>query len=101
MPIFRFRLRFNRNGQICIAGFCGPADAEPDDIAIWLPHIASQKADISAAAVRTAKYIVANVGDQFCRLVEQEQECSSWSGGCIDQSVAASHRMAAILVSTS
>lgn len=77
-----FRLKFNRNGQICIAGFCTPTDAEADDVAIWLPRVTSSKAatNISATKVRTAKYIVANVGDEFCRLVEQEQECAGWSG---------------------
>lgn len=78
--VFSFRLKFNRNGQICIAGFCKPSDAEPDDITIWLPHISSKERNVSAADVKTARYIISNVGDEFCRLVEQEQECASWSG---------------------
>lgn len=78
--MYFYRLKFNRSGQICIAGFCEPSDAEPDDIALWLPHRSSKKRTITSADVRTAKYIVANVGDEFCKLVEQEQECVIWSG---------------------
>lgn len=74
------RLKFRQNGQICIAGFCDPTEAEPDDITIWLPHITTKGRHITDNDKETAKYIIANVGEEFCRLVEQEQECTSWSG---------------------
>ena len=75
-------MKFSKSGQICIAGFCHPSEAEPDDITIWLPHLGAKERTLSKEDIKTAKYIIANVGDEFCSLVEQEQECLNWSGMC-------------------
>lgn len=79
------RLRFSQRGILTTAGFSEPADAEFEDLQLWLPSSAlenSPKVSHSAPPlldVATAKYIIANVGDEFCKLVEQEKECRGWA----------------------
>ena len=70
-----FRLKFSNKGHLTISGFSEPADADADDIELWYPRWPLFEPTIG---VEMAKYVIANVGDRFCELVEQEKEAMSW-----------------------
>ena len=69
------RLRHNQKSALTIAGFSEPSDAEADEIELWMPRTPVMMPRID---VKMAKYLITNVGDQFCELVEQEKEAMSW-----------------------
>ena len=69
------RLRYNQKSALTIAGFSEPSDAEADEIELWMPRTPVMMPRID---VKMAKYLITNVGDQFCELVEQEKEAMSW-----------------------
>ncbi len=72
---FFSRLKYNKNQQLSIAGFSEPADAEADEIELWMPHMPLMEPRID---ITMAKYVIDNVGDRFCEMVEQEKTAMSW-----------------------
>ncbi|CAH1784257.1 unnamed protein product, partial [Owenia fusiformis] len=73
------RLRYSNKGYLTIAGFSEPTDAEIDDIDLWMPRINMTSTTLD---VETSLYIIMNVGDRFCKLVEQEKEALSTETEC-------------------
>lgn len=65
----------NSKGGIVSGGFSNPTDADAVDIALWMPMTPIVNPQID---VKMAKYIVKNVGNRFCELVEQEKDAMSW-----------------------
>lgn len=51
-------------------GFLSPQQSDPHAMGLWLPSPATQE----GLDLDTSKYILANVGDQFCQLVMSEKE---------------------------
>lgn len=51
-------------------GFLSPQQSDPDAMNLWIPS--SSLAE--GIDLETSKYILANVGDQFCQLVMSEKE---------------------------
>ncbi|XP_014240695.1 probable JmjC domain-containing histone demethylation protein 2C isoform X3 [Cimex lectularius] len=69
------RLRYTKNGQLAIAGFSDPhRDALQDDLKLWLP---SEGTSPPGLDVDMSKFLLAQVGDQFCDLLQQEKEAVS------------------------
>ena len=58
-----------------IAGFSEPSDADVDDIELWYPRFPTTSPAID---LEMARYVMANLGDRFCELVEQEKEAMMW-----------------------
>ena len=58
-----------------MAGFSEPSDADVDDIELWYPR---EPVGEPCLSVDMARYLMANVGDRFCQLVEQEKEAMMW-----------------------
>ncbi|XP_036753120.1 lysine-specific demethylase 3B isoform X2 [Manis pentadactyla] len=68
---FHFRrLIFTRKGVLRVEGFLSPQQSDPDAMSLWIPS--SSLAE--GIDLETSKYILANVGDQFCQLVMSEKE---------------------------
>uniref|UniRef100_F6UNC1 Lysine-specific demethylase n=2 Tax=Ornithorhynchus anatinus TaxID=9258 RepID=F6UNC1_ORNAN len=68
---FHFRrLIFTRKGILRVEGFLSPQQSDPDAMNLWIPS--SSLAE--GIDLETSKYILANVGDQFCQLVMSEKE---------------------------
>ncbi|XP_071990221.1 lysine-specific demethylase 3A-B-like [Engystomops pustulosus] len=68
---FHFRmLHFNRHGILREGGFLTPNKYDAEAMNLWLPLV-SKVVDLD---LDTAKYILANIGDQFCTLVASEKE---------------------------
>ncbi|CAJ0937866.1 unnamed protein product [Ranitomeya imitator] len=68
---FHFRrLHFNKHGLLREGGFLTPNKYDAEAINLWLPLIAS----VVDLDLDTAKYILANIGDHFCKLVMSEKE---------------------------
>ena len=61
--------------MLSIAGFSEPSDAEADDIELWMPRMPLMEPVLD---LTMAKYMITNVGDKFCEMVEQEKEAMSW-----------------------
>ncbi|OCT96633.1 hypothetical protein XELAEV_18008842mg [Xenopus laevis] len=71
---FHFRrLHFNKHGMLKEGGFLTPNKYDAEAINLWLP-LASSVVDLD---LDTAKYILANIGDHFCKLVMSEKEVMS------------------------
>uniref|UniRef100_A0A1B6BYT9 [histone H3]-dimethyl-L-lysine(9) demethylase n=1 Tax=Clastoptera arizonana TaxID=38151 RepID=A0A1B6BYT9_9HEMI len=69
------RLRYTKNGQLAIAGFSDPLrDATQDDLKLWLPMSDNLPADLD---LDMSRFLLAQVGDQFCDLLGQEKEAIS------------------------
>lgn len=51
-------------------GFLSPQQSDSMAMGLWLPSLAAQE----GLDLDTSKYILANVGDQFCQLVMSEKE---------------------------
>ncbi|KAI4893779.1 hypothetical protein NFI96_033968, partial [Prochilodus magdalenae] len=68
---FHFRrLAFTKKGVLRVEGFLSPQQSDNMAMGLWLPSInAHEGLDLD-----TSKYILANVGDQFCQLVMSEKE---------------------------
>lgn len=71
-----FRLNTTKKGTCRATGFCSPRDADGADVSLWMPLVPITTPQID---IDMAKYIVKNVGNRFCELVEQEKEAMSWS----------------------
>uniref|UniRef100_A0A674ND29 Lysine-specific demethylase n=1 Tax=Takifugu rubripes TaxID=31033 RepID=A0A674ND29_TAKRU len=68
---FHFRrLAFTRKGILRVEGFLSPQQSDSMAMGLWLPAPAIQ----GGLDLDTSKYILANVGDQFCQLVMSEKE---------------------------
>ncbi|XP_068131416.1 lysine-specific demethylase 3A [Hyperolius riggenbachi] len=68
---FHFRrLHFNRHGILREGGFLTPNKFDAEAINLWLPLLNS----VVGLDLDTAKYILANIGDHFCKLVMSEKE---------------------------
>lgn len=78
--IFLFRLtrnvfRYTKNGLIAIAGFSDPnKDPLEDDLKLWMPDDENPAKDMD---LRMSRYLLAQVGDQFCDLYQQEKDAMS------------------------
>nr|XP_055033900.1 lysine-specific demethylase 3B isoform X2 [Misgurnus anguillicaudatus] len=67
---FHFRrLAFTKKGVLRVEGFLSPQQSDSMAMGIWLPSTTAIGLDLD-----TSKYILANVGDQFCQLVMSEKE---------------------------
>lgn len=64
------RLAFTRKGILRVEGFLSPQQSDSMAMGLWLPAPAVQ----GGLDLDTSKYILANVGDQFCQLVMSEKE---------------------------
>ncbi|XP_069833339.1 lysine-specific demethylase 3A isoform X2 [Dendropsophus ebraccatus] len=68
---FHFRrLHFNKHGFLREGGFLTPNKYDAEAINLWLPLVNS----VVDLDLDTAKYILANIGDHFCKLVISEKE---------------------------
>uniref|UniRef100_A0A8C9V5P5 Lysine-specific demethylase n=1 Tax=Scleropages formosus TaxID=113540 RepID=A0A8C9V5P5_SCLFO len=68
---FHFRrLAFTRKGVLRVEGFLSPQQSDPLAMGLWLPS----SGPVEGLDLDTSKYILANVGDQFCQLVMSEKE---------------------------
>ncbi|KAM3937804.1 lysine-specific demethylase 3A [Leptodactylus fuscus] len=68
---FHFRrLFFNKHGLLREGGFLTPNKYDAEAINLWLPLLNS----VVDLDLDTAKYILANIGDHFCKLVMSEKE---------------------------
>ncbi|XP_075712622.1 lysine-specific demethylase 3A [Rhinoderma darwinii] len=68
---FHFRrLHFNKHGLLREGGFLTPNKYDAEAINLWLPLVNS----VVDLDLDTAKYILANIGDHFCKLVMSEKE---------------------------
>lgn len=64
------RLAFTRKGVLRVEGFLSPQQSDAMAMGLWLPAPTVQE----GLDLDTSKYILANVGDQFCQLVMSEKE---------------------------
>ncbi|XP_075050098.1 lysine-specific demethylase 3A isoform X2 [Mixophyes fleayi] len=68
---FHFRrLHFNKHGLLREGGFLTPNKYDAEAINLWLPLVNN----VVGLDLDTAKYILANIGDHFCKLVLSEKE---------------------------
>ncbi|TRY83896.1 hypothetical protein DNTS_014650 [Danionella cerebrum] len=68
---FHFRrLAFTKKGVLRVEGFLSPQQSDSMAMGLWLPSLTTQE----GLDLDTSKYILANVGDQFCQLVMSEKE---------------------------
>ncbi|KAI5624830.1 lysine-specific demethylase 3B isoform X3, partial [Silurus asotus] len=68
---FHFRrLAFTKKGVLRVEGFLTPQQSDSMAMGLWLPSSNTQE----SLDLDTSKYILANVGDQFCQLVMSEKE---------------------------
>lgn len=68
--LFCFRLIFTRKGILRVEGFLNPQQSDPEAMSLWIPS----SSPAEGIDLETSKYILANVGDQFCQLVMSEKE---------------------------
>lgn len=64
------RLAFTKKGVLRVEGFLSPQQSDSMAMGLWLPSLTVQE----GLDLDTSKYILANVGDQFCQLVMSEKE---------------------------
>ncbi|XP_069755348.1 lysine-specific demethylase 3B-like isoform X2 [Narcine bancroftii] len=68
---FHFRkLAFTRTGVLRVGGFLNPRQCDTEALSLWIPS----RTPAEGLDLETSKYILANVGDQFCQLVMSEKE---------------------------
>uniref|UniRef100_A0A673JXU8 Lysine-specific demethylase n=1 Tax=Sinocyclocheilus rhinocerous TaxID=307959 RepID=A0A673JXU8_9TELE len=68
---FHFRrLAFTKKGVLRVEGFLSPQQSDSMAMGLWLPSLTVHE----GLDLDTSKYILANVGDQFCQLVMSEKE---------------------------
>ncbi|GFY62988.1 lysine-specific demethylase 3A [Trichonephila inaurata madagascariensis] len=68
------RLSCTKNGVVQIAGFSNPRDATPEHMNLWLPQPQDPPKDLD---FETSKALLELIGDQFCDLIEQEEEAKT------------------------
>ncbi|XP_037875429.1 probable JmjC domain-containing histone demethylation protein 2C isoform X2 [Bombyx mori] len=68
------RLKYAKNRQLAIAGFSDPyKDAEEEDKKLWL----SSSAGAAELDIEMSCFLLREIGDQFCELLQQEKEAES------------------------
>ncbi|XP_041980199.1 uncharacterized protein LOC121733870 isoform X2 [Aricia agestis] len=68
------RLKYAKNRQLAIAGFSDPyKDAEEDDKKLWL----SASPGAAELDIEMSCFLLREIGDQFCQLIQQEKEAES------------------------
>ena len=71
------RLRYTKNGQIAVAGFCDPKqDAQIEDLKLWLP---SQELCPEDMDKETARLILENLAGEFDKIYKAEQEAELYA----------------------
>ena len=71
------RLRYTKNGQLAVAGFCDPKqDAQIEDLKLWLP---SQDLSPKNMDKDNARLILKNLTSQFHSIYKQEQEAELYA----------------------
>merc|ERR1719150_1581484 len=71
------RLRYTKNGQIAVAGFCDPKqDAQIEDLKLWLP---SQDLCPDNMDKDNARLIIQNLTGQFYSIYKAEQEAELYA----------------------
>ena len=71
------RLRYTKNGQIAVAGFCDPKqDAQIEDLKLWLP---SQDLSPKNMDKENARLIIENLTGQFYSIYKAEQEAELYA----------------------
>ena len=75
------KLRLSKNRIKVNAGFARPSDASPDEVKLWLPDLSGSSSNNSCSDVKrdqldfhVARFILLQVGDQFCDLMRQEED---------------------------
>lgn len=64
--------RYTKNGQLAIAGFSDPhKDPTSDDLRLWMPDVENPPSDLD---LNMSRFLLAQVADQFCDLLQQEKE---------------------------
>ena len=73
------RLKYAKNGQVCVAGFCDPdRDYGKDDIDVWN---VSQKSAPKNLTVEMAKYLLENTRTDFDLIIQQERRAVKLHSG--------------------
>lgn len=68
-------IRYTKNGLIATAGFSDPnKDPLEDDLKLWMPDDENPPKELD---LRMSRYLLAQVGDQFCDLYQQERDAMS------------------------
>ncbi|XP_065557447.1 lysine-specific demethylase 3A-like isoform X3 [Artemia franciscana] len=68
------RLRYTKTGQLAVAGFSDPGkDPQEEDLSLWLPNHNNPPTDLDTDV---ATFLLNNVGDQFCKLLQVEKEAA-------------------------
>ena len=71
------RLRYSKNGQIAVAGFCDPKqDARQEDLQLWLPSPELAPANMDRDA---ARLILDQLASQFGQIYRAEQEAELYA----------------------
>uniref|UniRef100_T1IIC8 [histone H3]-dimethyl-L-lysine(9) demethylase n=1 Tax=Strigamia maritima TaxID=126957 RepID=T1IIC8_STRMM len=72
---FAFRkLKISKTATMANDGFADPNSVSKEDLKLWLPQPDDPPRDLDLS---TSKFILTHVGNQFCGLVQQEQEANS------------------------
>lgn len=68
---YEFRkLKYTKTSQIVVAGFSEVSDAKKTDTTLWLPNSSNAPKNMN---LKIAKYILSNIGNNFCSLVQSER----------------------------
>jgi len=57
------------------AGFARPSHSDAEDLALWMPGPGSVTSGMDRDV---ARYVIENIADRFCQLVQQEREATTW-----------------------
>lgn len=70
--IFIFGFRYSKTGSLMYAGFSDPhSDPSEKDLKVWLGDDTAPPADLD---VNQSRFLLEQMGDQFCELWHQEQK---------------------------
>ena len=73
------RLKYAKNGQVCVAGFCDPdRDYGKDDIDVWN---VSPKSSPKNLTIEKAKYLLENIRTDFDLIIQQERRAVKLHSG--------------------
>lgn len=73
------KLRYTKSGQLAIAGFSNPyEDCSEDDLRLW---VAQPENPPGGFDVEMSRFLLTQIGDQFCDLLLQEAEAQSMHVG--------------------
>lgn len=69
------RLRYTKNGQLSVVGFCDPnEDARPEDIDVWTAKKVAPSSKREELSSEQAVFLVNNLMDDFDLIMAQERE---------------------------